>query len=209
MTESQQYLSEYVRSGSETAFRALVDRYLNLVYATALRWIEGDAHRAQDVAQTVFVDLARKAATLPSDVMLGGWLHRHTCFVASHALRSEKRRQFRERQALEMHSMENDSGPDFSSLGPLLDEAVNELDDEDRTAVLLRFFEQLDFRSVGAALGSNEDAARMRVRRALAKLEVLLKARLLLWTQALHVLSLSRHNVSTPLLENLKRCNNA
>jgi RNA polymerase sigma factor (sigma-70 family) len=177
MTDSQQSLSEYVRSGSESAFRDLVDRYLNLVFTTALRRMEGDAHRAQDVAQTVFVDLARKAATLPGDVMLGGWLHRHTCFVASHALRSDRRRQLRERQAAEMHSMENDSGPDFSSLGPLLDDAVNELDDEDRTAILLRFFEQLDFRSLAAALGSNEDAARMRVRRALAKLETLLKHR--------------------------------
>src|SRR5205823_9468981 len=53
----------------------------------------------------------------------------------------------------------------------------NELGEADRTAILLRFFEQRDFGSVGEALGSNEDAARMRVNRALEKLESLLKHR--------------------------------
>ena len=60
-------------------------------------------------------------------------------------------------------------------MAPALDEAINELDEADRTAILLRFFEQNDFRSVGVALGSNEDAARMRVNRALEKLESYLK----------------------------------
>src|SRR5207249_3917572 len=58
-----------------------------------------------------------------------------------------------------------------------LDEAINLLAAEDRAAILLRFFEQRDFRAVGAALGSNEDAARMRVNRALEKLRSLLQRR--------------------------------
>ncbi len=49
----------------------------------------------------------------------------------------------------------------------ILDEAIDQLGSEDRTAILLRFYEQRDFRSVGAALGGSEDAARMRVSRAL------------------------------------------
>jgi len=46
---------------------------------------------------------------------------------------------------------------------------------EDRAAILLRYFEQLDLRSVGEALGTNEDAAQKRVTRALEKLHTLLK----------------------------------
>jgi RNA polymerase sigma factor (sigma-70 family) len=177
MTDSQQLLADYVRNGSEEAFRELVTRYLALVYSTAIRLVGGDTHRAEDVAQTVFVDLARKARTLPGDVMLAGWLHRDTCFVASKTLRSERRRQSRERLAVEMNSFQDHSESDWMRVAPLLDEAINQLGAKDRTAILLRFFEQRDLRSVGNALGSTEDAARMRVNRALEKLHSLLKHR--------------------------------
>jgi len=177
MTDSQQLLADYVRNGSEDAFRELVTRYLALVYSTAIRLVGGDTHLAEDVAQTVFVDLARKARTLPNDVMLGGWLHRDTCFVASKTMRSERRRQSRERHAVEMNSFQDHSESDLLRVAPILDEAINQLGAGDRTAILLRFFEQRDFRSVGDALGSTEDAARMRVTRALEKLHSLLKHR--------------------------------
>jgi RNA polymerase sigma factor (sigma-70 family) len=175
MTDSRQLLAEYVQSGSEAAFRELVIRYVDLVYAAALRLVEGDTHRAEDVAQTVFLDLARAGRTLAKEVMVGGWLHRHTCFVAANLMRGERRRRLRERQAAEMNA--NNSRDDFALVAPMLDAAIDELEEADRRAILLRFFEQHDFRSVGAALGSNEDAARMRVNRALEKLQVLLKGR--------------------------------
>ncbi len=177
MTDSQRLLADYVRNGSEEAFRELVTRYLALVYSTAIRLVGGDTHRAEDVAQTVFVDLARKARTLPNDVMLGGWLHRDTCFVASKTMRSERRRLSRERHAVEMNSFQDRSESALTHVAPILDEAINQLDADDRAAILLRFFEQHDFRSVGDALGSTEDAARMRVNRALEKLHSLLKHR--------------------------------
>jgi DNA-directed RNA polymerase specialized sigma24 family protein len=53
----------------------LVERYINLVCSTALRLVGGDAHLADDVTQTVFINLARKGRTLSNEVMLGGWLH--------------------------------------------------------------------------------------------------------------------------------------
>jgi RNA polymerase sigma factor (sigma-70 family) len=177
MTDSHKLLSDYAKNGSEAAFREIVFRYLDLVHSAALRLVGGDTHRAQDVSQAVFTDLARKAGTLPTQVMLGGWLHQHTCFVAANTLRAERRRQERERQAVEMDALEEGSKRDFSRLAPLLDEAISELSEPDREAILLRFFEQFDFRKVGEATGSSEDAARMRVNRALEKLELLLKRR--------------------------------
>src|SRR2546429_1523696 len=177
MTDNHNWLAEYVQTGSDAAFRELVIRYVDLVYSTALRLVGGDTHRAEDVAQMVFVNLDRVARTLPEDVKLGGWLHRDTCFTASTLMRGERRRQSRERQAAEMNALQNNSDADYSLVAPVLDEAINELDEADRTAILLRFFEQNDFRSVGQALGSNEDAARMRVTRALEKLEGFLKHR--------------------------------
>jgi DNA-directed RNA polymerase specialized sigma24 family protein len=107
MTDSQPLLADYAATGSERAFQELVARYVDLVYSTALRMVEGDTHRAEDVAQTVFVDLARMAAKLSPNSALGGWLHRHTCFVARTLMRSERRRQARERQAVEMSALDN------------------------------------------------------------------------------------------------------
>lgn len=177
MTESQQLLTEYVKTGSEAAFRDLVSRYVDLVHSAAVRLVNGDTHLAEDVTQTVFADLAKLARTLSRDVMLGGWLHRHTCYVASKTLRAERRRLARERQAVEMNSLEDHSAANLATVAPILDDAINQLGAEDRAAILLRFFEQHDFKSVGAALGSNEEAARKRVDRALDKLESLLKRR--------------------------------
>src|SRR6266496_3543447 len=99
MTDGQQLLAQYAESGSETAFRELVTRYVDLVYSAAVRLVNGDTHLAEDVTQTVFADLARMARTLSREVMLGGWLHRHTCFVASKTMRGERRRQICYRQA--------------------------------------------------------------------------------------------------------------
>jgi RNA polymerase sigma factor (sigma-70 family) len=175
MTDAQQLMAEYARNGSERAFRELVARYVDLVYSTAVRQVRGDVHLAEDVVQTVFVDLARMAGRLSGEVMLGGWLHRHTCFVAAHALRGELRRQAREHKAVEMNSLNENSEAGFPELSALLDRAINELGQRDRLAILLRFYEQRDFRSMGEALGIGEDAARMRVNRALEKLQARLK----------------------------------
>jgi RNA polymerase sigma factor (sigma-70 family) len=174
-TDSQQPLAEYVRTGSEAAFQEVVRRYLDLVYSTASRMVNGDAHLAQDVAQIVFTDLARMARTLKKETMLGGWLHRHTCYVASKLMRSERRRLAREKLAVEMNSLEDHSEANLSRVAPILDDAINRLGSDDRRAILLRFYEQKDFRSVGEAMGSNEEAARKRVDRALVKLESLMK----------------------------------
>ena len=177
MTDSQTLLSLYAGTGSESAFRELVNRYIDLVYSTAFRLVGGDVQSAQDVSQTVFVALADKAGTLPKNVMLGGWLHQHTRFAAGKLMRTERRRQSRERQAAEMNAIEDHSESNLAQVVPVLDEAISQLDAEDRTAILLRFFERKDFRGVGDALGSSEDAARKRVDRALEKLHVLLRHR--------------------------------
>lgn len=170
MTANQELLAQYVESGSEDAFRQLVGNYIDLVHSTALRLLGGDRHLAEDVTQTVFVHLCRNAGHLPRAVMLGGWLHRDTCYVASNLLRGERRRQAREQEVARMQFTPDHTPANLAAVAPILDEAINQLEEDDRAAILLRFFERMDFRAVGSALGSNEDAARMRVSRALDKL---------------------------------------
>ena len=165
----------YADNGSQEAFRELVSRYASLVYSTSLRLVNGDTYLAQDIAQTVFIDLAGAAQNLSQRVMLGGWLHRHTCFIAGKALRSQRRRQAREEHALQMNALDADEGGSaWGEIAPLVDAAIDRLGTSDRTAIMLRFFEQHDLRAVGAALGVTEDAAQKRVARALEKLRSLL-----------------------------------
>ena len=180
MDNDRQLLRRYAADGSEAAFGELVARYVNLVYSAALRRTGGDAHLAQDVAQLVFTDLARKARSLPKNIVLAGWLHRATRYAAAQLLRTERRRAAREQEAVTMNSIlsEADSDPsrrsptdaDWAQIRPLLDQALDELGDDDRDALVLRFFEQRSLAEVGQALGANEDAARKRVTRALEKL---------------------------------------
>lgn len=94
MTADRALLADYVTKGSEEAFREMVTRYFNLIYSAAFRLADGDAHLAEDIVQTVLVDLARLAGTLSPDVMLGGWLHRRTCqqFRAGRACRKGDQR---------------------------------------------------------------------------------------------------------------------
>ena len=149
MTAERTLLADYAVNGSEKAFREVVKRYIDLVYSTAVRLVYGDTHLAEDVVQMVFADLARLARTLSPDVTLGGWLHRRTCHVALSLMRSQRRRQNRERQAAEMNAQQDPAESSFAQVAPLLDEAIDQLGAEDRAAITLRFFEHRDFRAIG------------------------------------------------------------
>lgn len=177
MTESYPLLKRYTEEHSEEAFADLVRQHLNLVYSTALRLTNGNSALAQDVTQTVFTALAQKARTLPPGIVLAGWLYRHTTFVARQALRTERRRQQREQTAALMNAINADTEAVWEQLAPHLDEAMQSLGETDRDAILLRYFEQSDLRSVGLALGINEEAAKKRVARAVEKLRTIFKQR--------------------------------
>lgn len=174
MTDDEQLLQQYTRERSESAFGELVTRHIDLVYSVALRVVVGDSHLAQDVT---FIDLARKAWRLPRNVVLAGWLHRHTCYTADTAIRTERRRRIREQTAMEMRALDDNTEPPWERIAPHLDDALNQLTASDRNAIALRFLKRQDFRAVGVALGISEDAAQKRVSRALEKLRGVLSRR--------------------------------
>ena len=177
MTPDADLLSRFAATNSEAAFAELVQRHVNLVYSAALRQVNGDAHLAQDVAQTVFTDLARKAGSLANRDSLTGWLYTSAHFAAAKIIRGEHRRRDREEKFMREPIAETAPELDWEQLRPTLDDAMHELKEADREAILLRYFENRPFAEVGAKLGLNENAARMRVERALEKLRAALTQR--------------------------------
>lgn len=197
MKEDKELLQLFATERNETSFRTLVERHLPLVYSSALRQLNGDAHLAADVAQTVFVDLAAKAGSLVGHRMLAGWLFTSTRYAAAKAVRSEQRRRAREREAQLMENLPaDDAATDWNEVRRVLDAALADLQPRDRDAVLMRFFERLEYRDIGARLHLGENAVRMRVDRALDMLRTLLQRRGVKSTSAALAAALSAHAVA-------------
>jgi RNA polymerase sigma factor (sigma-70 family) len=170
-------LRRYAEDGDEGCFEELVRRHLGLVYSTALRHLGGDPHLAQDVAQIVFTHLAQSAKSLLGHRALAGWLFRDAFFVASKLVRADRRRSDREKQALMAisDSMLDQTGT--KDLLPILDEIISNLRPKERDALVLRFFQGLDFQSTAERLGISQHAAEKRVERAVQRLRALLAAK--------------------------------
>jgi RNA polymerase sigma factor (sigma-70 family) len=176
MTSDWDLLGQYARQSTQDAFAELVRRHLDLVYSAALRQVRSP-QLAEEVAQSVFADLARSAGRLKPGTILTAWFYAVTRRTAVDVIRKESRRQLREQTAIEMnginaisHFAKCENEPAWAGIEPLLDDAMESLDAADRTAVLLRFFENKSLREVGQALGASEDAAQKRVSRAVERL---------------------------------------
>jgi RNA polymerase sigma factor (sigma-70 family) len=187
-------LRRYVENQSDEAFAALVTRRINLVYSVALRQT-GSPENAEEIAQAVFIILARRADTLRHEKALSSWLFQATRLTAANLLRSEIRRRNREQEAY-MQSALNDAGDDtWAKMAPLLDSAVASLREKERRAILLRFYEGRNLQEVGAALGASENAAGKRVKNALDSLRRYFSRRGVSSTTAIIGEKISAHSV--------------
>jgi RNA polymerase sigma factor (sigma-70 family) len=179
MSSDTDLLRQYVEERSEGAFAQLVSDHINLVYSAALRETNGDRALAEDLVQAVFTELASKSSRLLNHPSLGGWLYTTVRHLAANLRRAEQRRRRREEEVQTMSELLSNDAPDqiWHQIRPVLDDVLHELHETDRDAVVLRFLQNRSLRDVGAALGLQENAARMRVDRALDKLRGLLKRR--------------------------------
>ncbi|MES2693187.1 MAG: sigma-70 family RNA polymerase sigma factor [Verrucomicrobiota bacterium] len=194
MTDSD-LLRRFAEQRSEAAFTSLVQRHIDLVYGAALRQLRGDVHAAKDVTQEVFVSLARKAGALHRHPTLLGWLYSNTRFTAVSRIRREQRRQLREQEAHAMTENLNSTAttPDWTRVRSVLDEAMHDLDDRDRQALLLRFFERQPFAAIAGQLGMSENAVQKASERALDKLHAALSRRGVTSTSAALATGLAAH----------------
>lgn len=162
--QPDRFLAEYSATKSEAAFQRIVQDMMPLVFGTAQR-LTGQRAMAEDVAQIVFTDLARQAGRVRPGA-LSGWLYRHTSFVCSRLLRSERRRLSRERTAQEMAKTEETNDAATESIDSLL----AALSDSERAAIFLHCVEGRTHREVAEVLGISTSAAQKRTERALHRL---------------------------------------
>ena len=130
-----------------------------------------DTHLAEDVTQNAFVALAQNARQLTDRPVFSGWLHRTAQNLAANTVRSDVRRRAREQEAAAMNEL---LAPEpeaiWEHIAPQLDAALGELNELDRDALLLRYFERKSAREMAQTLGTSEDAAQKRVSRAVEHL---------------------------------------
>ena len=195
MTEpsDQELLAEFAGSESNTAFAALVARYVNLVHSTAMR-ATSNPHHAEEITQAVFVILVGKAGKLPPNTVLSGWLYQTARLTAANFMKGEIRRHKREQEAY-MQSTLNEPDGTWKQIAPMLDEAMGRLGEADRNAIVLRFFENKTAQETGAALKITEAAAHKRVNRALEKLRRMFTKRGLALPAALIASAVTAHTV--------------
>src|SRR5579862_4294258 len=194
MSDDMDLVREYARGKSEAAFADLVSRHVNLVYSVAFRQVR-DPHLAEEITQTVFIILARKAATLSPKTVVSGWLYRTTRYASARALTMQRRRQCREQKAYMRSQLKDTDADTWMEIEPLLDAAVAELVEKDQNTVVLRFFEGRNFKDIGSLIGTSEAGAKMRVNRALEKMRTFFSKRGLVVSTVSIAGAISAHSV--------------
>src|SRR5258706_554257 len=127
--DDRELLGRYVKDGCAKSFEIVMRRHIGWVYSASLRQV-GDAALAEDVTQSVFVLLTRRAGELGDKVVLRGWLFNTLRFVAREARRNQGRRRRHEARvavdigaavaAAKMNGIEESA---WEQMSPLLDEA--------------------------------------------------------------------------------------
>ncbi|HZZ17816.1 MAG TPA: TonB family protein [Opitutaceae bacterium] len=161
----------YADQHSEQAFKQFVEQNVGIVYSAALRRTNGNVHFAEDVTQAVFSSVAHNPRMVARHPFPTGWLYVATRNAASNLIRSEKRRKEREfNAAMQLDLPEDGPADDLERLSHQVTTAIDALNENDREAILLRYFKGLPFSEIGIATKTSEDTARKRVERALERI---------------------------------------
>jgi RNA polymerase sigma factor (sigma-70 family) len=169
-----QLLARYRNDGSQAAFTILVERHLPMVYAVCRRDL-GDATLAEDAAQVAFMVLARKARALRPTGSLASWLFATARLAARDLRKQEARRRLREEHMRQSMTAAEGLDP-WSEMEPVIDDALARLSADERTVILLRYFEGHSPKEIAEMLGISVSAAEKRGLRAIDRLRRTLAA---------------------------------
>jgi len=170
------------RGGDAEAFRGIVEAYSKPLWRAAFR-VLGDAEAAEDAVQDAFLRAWRALDRFDENSKLSTWLYRIAINAAIDHRRERRRR---------LHfagSLPEDSHGQIAVSSGAVDphqqaywrqmvdrarDAISELPEAERTAILLRHFEGCSTAEIARALGGDENAAKQVVFRAVRKLRAVL-----------------------------------
>jgi RNA polymerase sigma-70 factor (ECF subfamily) len=155
---------ERCRLGDREAFRLLYDAYKDKVYSFALYALNGDAAAAEDIAQEVFVRVFQNIAQFRAEAEFTTWLYRMTANACTDEFRRRKR--YAPWGDVEVTAS---ASSDFSrvELSTAVRAALAELSDEQRAAVLLKYFEELSYDEMANVLMCSKGTIASRLNRGL------------------------------------------
>ncbi len=165
-------LLNQARTGSESAFAAIVRQHQAMVFGLAYHFLQSRG-QAEELAQDVFLALHQNLPRVESARHLVFWLRRVTSNRCIDSVRSAQRR--REQPLDEMH--EPSVSPRFSDplLGALLRTSIAELAPDARIVVTLRFQEDLDMSEIAAITDMPVNTVKSHLRRSMEALRRKLK----------------------------------
>ena len=174
--EDAALLAAFVRDRSDEAFRELVRRHIAMVYAVCRRRLR-DAHWAEDVTQAVFILLAKKAAQIPKEAVLGGWLYKTAFYACSNARDLKRSRNYHETRVMPMKNLDEQDPVERAEMEELLDGGLMELNKAQREVLILRYFENKSIAEVAKSRRQSLYATQKALDSGLARLRRILAQR--------------------------------
>jgi RNA polymerase sigma-70 factor (ECF subfamily) len=173
-TESDEVLAARARAGSRSAFAVLVARYQDRIYRLALRMSRNPSD-AEEIAQETFLLAHRGIHGFEGESRFGTWLYRIAVNLALMRRRAAKRRPVESLEAILPHLADRgvaatDDLVHRVALARRVRDALAQLDEPHRAAVVLRDLEELSAEDAATVLGITPEAVRQRAHRARLKL---------------------------------------
>ena len=168
------------RQGDSEAFRVLVERHSRSLFRLAFR-MTGNEQDAEDVVQETFLRAYRQLDKYEARSSFSTWLYRIASNYSLDLIRMRKRHEEKRERGSKAEERDilqsipvNAPGPDriahSNQVQERVNEALNELSDQERTAFVLRHFEGLSIDEIGEALGTGTNATKHSIFRAVQKL---------------------------------------
>lgn len=170
--------ADEARKGDQHAFRLLVERHSSAVFRLAYR-MTGNEQDAEDVVQETFLRAYKQLHRFDGRAAFSTWLHRIAANCSLDLLRARKTRNEQPDAADTNFSfLDHIAAPDPSperlsqstQIHELLEPALAQLSEVERTAFVLRHYEGCDIEEIARTLGVRANAAKHSVFRAVQKL---------------------------------------
>jgi RNA polymerase sigma-70 factor (ECF subfamily) len=157
MAQDQDFaLIQRIAQGDEDAFERLAERYHRSILNTIYRYIN-DPQDAEDLAQEVFVKIWRGARGFRGKSKVSTWIYR---IAVNHCLNFRSRRKVRAQSLEEIEergglpaALKVEEDGERARRAEIVQDAVRELPDRQRMALILSKFEGRSYREISEIMG--------------------------------------------------------